>query len=125
MTDAALAWLRAQLDDDERVARAAIEDGGLDWWCPTETVVETKIPADGDILATASVAWHIATWDPARVLAEIAAKRSILDAYDEAKIWYDQHRSAPAGEVEGLWTAIKAIAQPYVDRPGFPEEWRA
>lgn len=66
----------------------------------------------------ASAAGHIARHDPARVLAEvergrrdIAAKRHILDEYEQAQAYYEQHRAAPAGEVTGLWTAVRALAE--------------
>lgn len=73
----------------------------------------------------ASAAGHIARWDPARVLAEVEAKRRILDRYEEAVTWYSENRSAPAGEVHGLWTAIKLLAVPYAaDHAGFDESWR-
>jgi hypothetical protein len=53
---------------------------------------------------------HIVRWDPARVLAEVQAKRRILDEF-----------SWEAGETR----AIMHLAQPYAGQPGWQEEWRA
>jgi hypothetical protein len=64
---------------------------------------------------------HIARWDPARVLAECAAKRKIIEA------WLDNEGPLSQWDdyaYKGVEWAIKALAQPYADRPGFPEEWR-
>lgn len=65
----------------------------------------------------------IARHDPARVLRDVAAKRRLLEEYREAQAYYTANRSAPAGEVQGLWTAVQLLAQPYSDHPGFQPEW--
>lgn len=79
-------WLRAQLDEDERIARAA---GGRDWMLLS--VPRFSTPGDpGEVeigdqlvaLPTPEVAQHIAAHDPARVLREIDAKRQLLDAHN-------------------------------------------
>jgi hypothetical protein len=62
----------------------------------------------------ASAAGHIARWDPARVLAEVDAKRQILDlATDVTEMSHDTAD-----------TMIRLLALPYADRPGYREEWR-
>lgn len=91
-------WLRAQLDEDERIARAAswtddanawhaeptpfgARDGGQRWYVEDamdDGVVSHVDPAASD---DEGVARHIAEHDPARVLREIAAKRQIVAAY--------------------------------------------
>jgi hypothetical protein len=57
---------------------------------------------------------HIARWDPARVLAEVEAKRKILSMYEDY-----------TAERRHLGPVIWALAQPYAGRPGWREEWRA
>jgi len=57
-------------------------------------------------------AMHIARWDPARVLAEVKAKRAILDEW----------REYPA-ERRHLNPVIWHLAQPYAGRPGWREQW--
>ena len=63
-----------------------------------------------------AVAELVAKYDPDRPKRIAAAHLKILDSYQEARIWYDQHKAAPAGEVQGLWTAIKALAEAYGNR---------
>ena len=82
-------WLRAQLDEDERIARAA---GGLAWLQPEdpwEFAVAIR-DSEGERVVC-NEGWpskgqqvHIVEWDPARVLREIDAKRKLLDQYDRA-----------------------------------------
>jgi hypothetical protein len=141
MTDM-IAWLRAQLDEDERLANAAT---GLHWYSNGGWELRTAPSGEGGpnprpeswapfwfLIAKAGEqprgAWddfrHIERHEPAFVLADIAAKRAILDAYEEAKRYYEgPGRAAPAGEVHGLWTAIQHLAYAYRHRPGYLPEW--
>lgn len=103
--DDLIAWLRQQLDEDERVALEALaECPGIDGrWVPT-----TNRPSHV----------HEAHWDPARVLAKVKADRRILDECVRTLEFEDY----------GHWLAeqvIQALAQPYAGRPGRREEWRA
>ena len=83
----------------------------------------------------ASAAGHIARHDPARVLAEVAAKRAILDEVFtyEAKIdgeWGCCH--GPSQIEQGLCRAsrpeeipvLRHLAAVYADREGYRDEWR-
>jgi hypothetical protein len=108
MTDDLITWLRAQLDEDERVARA---------WLPLGN-------------PTAADREHIARHDPARVLAEVDAKRRILDEHKT----YDVHSGFGCGicafngwdkviEPEGWCTTVRLLALPYADRLGYRSEW--
>lgn len=153
---ALVTWLRAQMDEDERVAREASRrdaDGftptGEHWhWVePERDQVLTLDPMldeylnDGGRAALRSVeeyptrssytlphfvvsyaeeqrtidAMHIARWDPARVLAEVEAKRELIDEL----IAYMEGDYAPWNE-----GYLKLMALPYVDRDGFRDEWR-
>lgn len=107
--DELIAFVRAQLDEDERVARAAQE-----WTWRPELAAEFGSPE------------HIARWDPARVLAEVEAKRRILDEYKRALDRRRQHPDdlASIGALLALLSAVKIAAQPYARRPGWHEEWR-
>lgn len=71
----------------------------------------------------AAAAGHIALHDPARVLRQVSAHRAILDAYVEAIDFYNRHRSAPAGEVTGLRTAVLLIAAIFKERDGWDPSW--
>lgn len=88
-----ITWLRARLDDDERAAHA---------WLPFGNPAE----ADRD---------HIARQDPGRALAEVDAKRRIVDlAERQAEMSWDVAD-----------TIVRWLAYPYADRPGYrDEEWR-
>lgn len=105
-------WLGEQLDEDERIARAAKpgpwhEDGGVVYAThPTDEVVDYSESAE-----------HIARHDPARVLREIEAKRRILgrvNSHATIMGWDEIH-----GDL------LRSLALPYADRPGFREEWRS
>lgn len=59
---------------------------------------------------------HIARHDPARVLAEVDAKRRII----EVAIGEMDH-----GDFGWAWSQVLALlALPYADRPGYQDEWR-
>lgn len=145
MSEGLVEWLRAQLDEDERVAEC-IRHGGFT--PPTWHVVpdpdggafiyaEDRMigapvdePPDRDDEPLAKVtggrneAEHIALWDPARVLREVEAKRKILDDFD--RCWRTINAYA-ADEIREVYydQILPALALPYSDRPGFREEWRA
>lgn len=55
---------------------------------------------------------------------EVEAKRRILDEYEEASTYYGHNLSAPAGELHGLLTSIKLLAEPYDDVDGYHQEWK-
>jgi Family of unknown function (DUF6221) len=61
---------------------------------------------------------HMAAWDPARVLAEIAAKRALLS---RAQALLCEHDWFLRGIGEDIY---HDLAAPYVDRPGWNEAWR-
>jgi hypothetical protein len=135
-------WLRAQLDEDERIARAACWDEQSDAWTvrpPREkyerytvvdylddgVVVVTPENADAD-----GVGQHVARHDPARVLREIDAKRKLLDLHQEKlEQGYSSDHCAECGFGETSQSyypcaTLRLLALPYADRPGYREEWR-
>jgi hypothetical protein len=144
--DDLVVFLSASLDDDERVALAAT---------PPPWVVRGLGRHDGAAVlhddgrrgtvglplgpafmsahggcATADAA-HVARWDPARVLAEVAAKRKILRRYQQ----YADRVAARAGErltdelvglmetAEALRRCVRDLARPLAGRPGWRPEW--
>jgi hypothetical protein len=108
-------WLRAQIDEDERMARSCrhqvwTRDGGMiiaDH--ATEEIVVDWVYCEG--------AWdHIPRWDPARVLGEVRAKRWLLDEIigelaDDSESVMDRLR-------------LQHLALPYADREGYDPSWR-
>lgn len=116
--DDLVTWLRAQLDEDERDARhqqafdAQMERLRGD---RVDTVVIPPLTQLGSL------------GDPDRVLAEVDAKRRILDWLAEVDAYMDRddmswHRLGGAVDVD---QAVRMLALPYADRHGWREEWRA
>jgi hypothetical protein len=130
-------WLRTQLDEDERIARAATpgpwkqaRERGVEWVSSAEYWAVADC-SDAD--PARENAEHVAAWDPARVLREIDAKRQTLDEHQDA------NDGACGACVDGHWgypthggsspqrfpcRTLRLLALPYADRPGYHEEWR-
>jgi hypothetical protein len=114
-----ITWLRAQLDDDERVARLWPEH---DWRAVGDEVVSTE----DLVVAESGAAEHIARWDPARVLALIADVRRMIRMFEQRA----DEGQQPGGQVfgyhaTGMGTAIRCITEGlYADREGYRDEWR-
>jgi hypothetical protein len=119
-----LAWLREQVDTDERLALAAAEVKPFYTISTADGEPATKGPYAGPLVH------HIANHDPARALREVAAKRAILDDYDVAAVSVAAAVDTPLAGATRLQLrirseAVRAIAAIYVDRPGWREEWTA
>lgn len=130
MTDDLIAWLNAQLDEDERRAEwaATLIDGKWDSW---QVVAQQLFACCDTVPRIDRVGQHLMhTSDPARVLREAAAKRSIIEAAEEA--------SGLDAQVDGEFRVgsrdpvaepyigdiiLRALAAVYSDRPGYREEW--
>lgn len=109
-------FLRARLDEDERAAR----DAGGERWRRHEH--HDHIEVDRSPLYP-PVAFHVAPYDihiarqdPARVLAEVDAKRRIVAGCAQAKLAGDQTASA-------LFVVACMLALPYADHPDYQQEW--
>ncbi|MBJ6623516.1 DUF6221 family protein [Streptomyces sp. DHE17-7] len=134
-------WLRAQLDEDERTARAA---GGAAWeelpvsgWVHTSPLPssEWQPPGYDHHVASAPLAEdraHIVAHDPARVLREIDAKRLIMECHEP---WTEVRGDTICGRcgrehIDGRpgghfpCQTMRLLALPYADRPGYRDEWR-
>lgn len=107
-------FLTARLDEDEHAARAATPGP----WNVDNTDYAESIYAPGGIAVVAGGRWggeasvfdttedavHIARWDPARVLADIHAKRLVLATY-------------------GCRGMALLFVQPYADHADFNPDW--
>jgi hypothetical protein len=144
MSDDLVAFLRRCLDDDERVAREALHEDAVrpgEWMTEhhgmgtepsTCHIAEDRSGHYWSVAHEVFIpnAEHIARWDPARVLAEVKAKRRILDDYD---IVVNAIRRVDDVEGNRLLYArrdarmsdIRWLAQPYAGYDGWREEWRA
>jgi hypothetical protein len=137
-------WLRARLDEDEATARAAagdvyIDDTGARWSRPDPEYRPGRIvDAAGCVITydegspADSEAEHIARWDPARVLSEVAARRATLALHvadEDSMPDYLYCSSCGGGGVNEFPThwpcdTVKLLALPYADQPGFDPAWR-
>ncbi|MGW7195537.1 DUF6221 family protein [Streptomyces chryseus] len=154
MSDDLVDFLRARLDEDEQTARQATEGPWL-----AEFSGETGncvIPADAQstrewvattqLYAAAFDAGHIARHDPARVLAEVDAKRRIVAVHcivyrsigwleegeeESSEIpvcalcvprhaHYQRREDVP----EGPCLTLGLLALPYADHASYREDWR-
>lgn len=133
-----IAWLRAQLDDDERVAREAtpgpwVTNGTSVWRKPDDSwdfrrAMEGQhgrmpfVMVDPGETSEPLNAEHIARWDPARVLGEVDAKRRIIDLFESHAD--AQFPDSYGGYASAMEDAVQIIALPYADRAGYRDEWR-
>ena len=117
--DDLIAFLRGRLDEDEQTARAA--DPGLNYLIGAVEYAYDKVELDQR---------HAIRHNPARVLAEVDAKRRIVD---ECAYWIDKINTsgtdkypypnlAERGEV--VLPVLTLLALPYADHPDYRDEWR-
>lgn len=136
-------FLLARIAEDEVAAREAITATGAEWvvhrdgmHSPGYVDIAAKgsgewvtLDRDGIGSTLAPAAEHTARWDPARALAEVEAKRRLVelhrpevfeDAPAEAFCTHDQRTS-------GLWPCptMRLLALPYADHPGYDPAWEA
>ena len=127
------AFLRARYDETAAKARAAAEELGADWYYDDGFVLARR---EGDMVATGSQDFlerergeHIARHDPARVLAEVDAKRR---AVAKCAKWLsygpvgdmDVDRAGDGAYVDAAETMLRLLALPYADHEAYREDWR-
>lgn len=116
--DDLVTWLRSCLDEVERVALQA--DGDAEVKFIASDAKENGCPDAGA---------HIIKHLPSRVLAEVEAKRRILDRYAVALSVASPGsvvsfvRGQDDGYGEACLDAIRDLALPYADRDGYRVEW--
>jgi hypothetical protein len=121
-------FLAARLDEEEAVARAALEEGGA--------YDDTEIPWAGRAGDDSHSREHNygASWVElrvARILADIAAKRALIadlatfDRVATEKASSDPATSLTARGIErGIMHALRTLVQPFTDHPDFDESWK-
>ena len=144
--DELVRWLREQLDEETEAAQLAFSgqaDPENGWGAHRpEWQKQTTITPHVGVIHEAVQADHIVRWNPARVLAEINAKRQLLDDYtvtahirDEAAERIKASGDHPDAKDLETWDRaqreaailegpVKLAALPLADRPGYREEWR-
>lgn len=115
-----LAWLRAQIEARKATAEAATQG---EWINDGSIYVGHEMNELVDYVYEAADAVHIVGNQPRDTIARCDAELALLDQYEQARTWYEQHHGAPAGEVQGLWTAVRLVAQGYQHHDGYREMW--
>jgi hypothetical protein len=129
-------FLRDRLDEDEALALEAPKGpwhigNAVDPTqpCHVHTFPGARMVADG---LNWLVAEHIARQHPARVLAEVEAKRR---AVDECAYWNEKLAQEAANPskvpypclgniLDAVNPILRALALPYADHPAYKPEWR-
>ncbi|MEU9310841.1 DUF6221 family protein [Streptomyces sp. NPDC048256] len=124
-------FLRARLDEDEAAARGLLDDkrpGRAERWkfCDDGAIRDTGRGRSLRVKFTwAPEADHIARHDPARVLAEVDAKRRLLAIH---RPYVDESDQACLGCAGGIMFSscpvVRLLALPYADHPDHREDWR-
>ncbi len=137
-------FLTARWDEEQRIAEAAAHRDAH--WYRVETPFEWGVIQDAAVCASGKPIVHssqeydsglsldhIAYWDPARVLADIAAKRALLELHSD-----DGGHDCPeivSDHPKGRWVyhgwvsrpdvceTVKALIQPFRDHPDFDPAW--
>ncbi|MFE2384479.1 DUF6221 family protein [Streptomyces misionensis] len=120
-------FLRARLDEDERIAREAAPGP----WEQDPERFDFLVSAEHGYVvdcsgarAAAENAAHVAAHDPARVLRDSEAKRELLSRYEAMEVDVLVMTGADAILAEYQRVILPNLALPYVDHPGYREEWR-
>lgn len=142
-----ITWLRGVLDADESAAKAVRR---LAWESDGRITVSGDVAGvwvlgdDGDPVAIAQcataedgegvdprvIATHIALHDPEQVLADVAAKRAILELHDQSGVrWVgfpraDRQESYCVHDQQGApCHTVRLLASAHRHRPGWKQEW--
>jgi hypothetical protein len=129
--DDLVAFLRARLDEDERVAQAAppgpwAEDASHSVVDATGARVIYSVNG-GTLHPTHAVRAHVLGNDPARVLREVAAKREILEQHvpvGGGMVCLSYCHTRTPGE-EQAWPCLtmRLLVLPYAGHPDYRDGW--
>jgi Family of unknown function (DUF6221) len=120
-----IAFLRARLDEEEAEARALDDLRPGPWTLDADSIGVLDLNSAprrgtkgfdfliiGDVPAWSNIGPYLVRWHSGRVLAEVAAKRAILDMLDAA-VWRDAQPML-----------LLALVQPWAEHPDFDPAWR-
>ncbi|MBH5334630.1 hypothetical protein IHE55_07365 [Streptomyces pactum] len=144
-----LTFLHARYDEDEAAARSA--GGIVEWHVPARRAVmaegfgeaepydaslRTLLERDDSLMPFGCVAVtdhdadarFIARFDPARVVAEVEAKRALLRMYEQPErsdaLPESVNRFTASTQRQVLDAVFRRLALPYAGHPDYREEWR-
>lgn len=124
MTVDLVAFLNARLDEDGQAARTAIEPSEMHPYGDDKIPPIAPEQVPDQVRGYLGGTWgeHFARHDPARVLADVQAKRAILQAWQDAcENPYREMRQR--GHMEGLEEAMTLLANVHADHPDFNLAW--
>ncbi len=131
MTDDLVKFLRERLDEEAARAKLAFSgqmdpESGWGAYRP-EWQQHTTITPHVGIIHEAVQADHVVRWNPARILAEVDAKRCMLKLHERLPdgafcVTCDAPSGVP-GEPHGCPT-LRLLALPYADHSDYREDWR-
>jgi hypothetical protein len=137
VTDELVAWLREQLDEDERVAQGTGVLGWLTYRNPDGSMRYTLAASqaeDGTWIVDGreadTYASAVVVYDWRQVLREVEAKRRIIDAhpieYSKVSDYTDCANCIDEDSEYDSYPCLtlRLLALPYADRSGYREEWR-
>ena len=129
-------FLTARWGEEQAAAEAAVPEGGTGRWEVNGSTSCYIVDADDTDEITIydegghspRQAQHIALHDPARVLADLEAKRAILArvAEDAAIAWSPRAQAVPDCDWHLIAMArdvLKLLVQPYREHPDFDRAW--
>lgn len=136
MSDDLTAFLLARIAEDEQIAREARQYSPPPWTAVDSAISGGMVccdhdpmhsdPEEEDTYVAGCEHRHdadfIARWDPDRALAEVEARRQILDLY-EVQLTKSAENSM---EEDCAWTlgpVVALLALPYADHPDYRPEW--
>lgn len=114
-------FLQARLTEKENTARQAATMAGEHW----SKLFSATVQVDGDelMVGDSRVADHIVENDPAAVLADVEAKRQIVDMHA------GDHECPSAEDCCGWWITpcptLHLLTRPFADHPSYLQEWSA
>ncbi|MEU8760671.1 DUF6221 family protein [Streptomyces sp. NPDC048659] len=131
-------FLNARLDEDGRVALATAVSRGTPACYVWEASPEAGRASEWEVWTeerwrivpgqTEADATHVARHDPARVLAEVDAKRRILELHGPAEYEYSDvdicSTCDRGGPLPHPCPTLHLLALPYADHPDYDEAWR-
>ena len=99
-------------------------------WLHEQLDGEAEDVEESRALSPDDLHWSMPSWlHRRRLMAEIEAKRQILDAYVRELEDYEQYKDdahvwASSRESDTLERVVRLLAVPYAEDPGYRDEWR-
>lgn len=119
--DELVAWFRQQLDEEAAVAKDATRGPWTVHRQGVEAIVSPGVAMDREEGGVSvQDATHIVRHDPTAVLADIEAKRAVLDAYTTRA---DLAARGGLTNRDPLGFAVRTLARAYRHRPGWKSSW--